>query len=284
LGKVAGSALNDAAKGLAVNGSNIYVVGSFYANVATFGTLTLTSSGTSDAFIAKLTETGADATFTWVQRVGGNLEDEASAVVVNGADVYVTGLFQSSSVVLGSTTFTNPFYGGAFRYNIFAAKLTDAGATSTYAWALSAIPASYITPATVAFSNGVFYIGGTGTSGSVFGSQQLISPGGGTCQFFAAIADRALLATTSAKLSSDPRVFPNPAMGSTTVQMPSITGVDHVALVLCDALGRTVFTTKLALPAAGLSYQLPLTGLASGVYALQLTAGGNSVVRRLVIE
>lgn len=283
-GKVAGGAQSDAARGLAVSGSNIYVVGSFYESVATFGTLTLTSSGTRDAFITKLTETGADATFTWAQRVGGNLEDEASAVVVNGADVYVTGTFQSSSVVLGSNTFTNAFYGGAFRYNIFAAKLTDAGATSTYAWALAALPAAYITPATVAFSNGIFYIGGTGTSGSVFGSQQLISPGGGTCQFFAAIADRALLATTSAKLDPNLRVFPNPATGSTTVQLPAIAGVDHVALVLSDALGRTVSTTKLALPAVGLSYQLPLAGLARGVYALQLTAGDNRVVRRLVVE
>ena len=106
---------------------NVYIVGLFSYSV-TFGSTTLNSAGGLDIFVAKWSS--ASNSFTWAQRVGSSGNELAQAVVVNGANVYVGGYFQSGSLNFGSIGLTN-----AGVNNLFVAKLTDAGNTSSWTWA-----------------------------------------------------------------------------------------------------------------------------------------------------
>src|SRR5262249_11831889 len=73
---------------------NIYVAGYFSGTVA-FGTITLTSAGGFDAYIAKMDPSGD---FTWVSQLGGASADYAYGVGVDDSgNVYATGSFTSSA-------------------------------------------------------------------------------------------------------------------------------------------------------------------------------------------
>ncbi|WP_031529885.1 hypothetical protein, partial [Dyadobacter crusticola] len=68
---------------------NVYVIGHIGAGTATFGALSITSAGGTDAFVTKLSPAGA---YQWVRRLGGPGEDATGAVDVDAAgNVYISG-------------------------------------------------------------------------------------------------------------------------------------------------------------------------------------------------
>ena len=78
-------------------------------------------------------------------------------------------------------------------------------------------------------------------------------------------------------------LYPNPAHASLAVQAaPS--AATHATLTLTDALGRRVRTHEISLPASGLRYELSLTGVPPGLYALRVRVGGADTTRRVVVE
>ena len=78
-------------------------------------------------------------------------------------------------------------------------------------------------------------------------------------------------------------LYPNPAHGSLAVQAaPSAAA--HATLTLTNALGQRVCSHEISLPASGLRYELNLAGVAPGLYALRVQAGGADTTRRVVVE
>ena len=90
--KSAGGFLKDEGHGVAVDSTgNIYVVGE-YEIQADFGTLKLTTSGGTNAFIAKMDGNGK---WLWVKQVGDSGDDLAYGVVVDKTNqIFVTGIFE----------------------------------------------------------------------------------------------------------------------------------------------------------------------------------------------
>jgi len=103
---------------------NCYITGGFYGTTS-FGDDSLTTSGQSDIFVARLTSGG---TWSWAKQAGSSLPDKGYGVAVDEAtgSVYVTGSFRDDAD-FGSTTLTDS--GGG---DIFFAKLSSSG---TWAWA-----------------------------------------------------------------------------------------------------------------------------------------------------
>src|SRR5262249_5822938 len=67
---------------------NLYTAGQF-AGTAKFGSLSLTSVGAQDGFVAKFNGSG---TFLWVRQLGGSLSDAAYSIQVDSAgNVYAAG-------------------------------------------------------------------------------------------------------------------------------------------------------------------------------------------------
>ena len=108
---------------------NVFVAGSFAANVLTIGTFTLSNFDTQnndDAFIAKLDNNG---NVQWLNGGAGSYMDEAYGVSTDaGGNAYLTGTFGSASIKFG--IYTSPLVSGD-SYDIFIVKY-DANGTEQW--------------------------------------------------------------------------------------------------------------------------------------------------------
>ncbi|MDO7850551.1 T9SS type A sorting domain-containing protein [Hymenobacter convexus] len=264
------------ANAVAVAGSNVYVAGRFVFRVA-FGSASFTSTGNLngyDAFVTKITDVGGTGSFAWTAVAGGPFSDYAAGVATSGANVYVTGGF-SNTCAFGNTSLTNV----GNNDNIFVTKLTDAGSTGSFAWAMPVGGAGPQLATSVAVDAGRrVYVGGDATLPVAFGSILLPATAGARVGFLASFADATTTGTGPGLAAARLAVYPNPAHGRASVQLPP--GAGPATLTVLDALGRPVRTQTTTNPSA----DLDLTGLAPGLYAVRVAAGGSSAIQRLVVE
>ena len=255
----------DYAQALAVSSTGVYVAGSFESPTAVFGPITLTNTGISNVFVAKLTDAGNTGSFVWAQRAGGTNEDYAYALAVKGTSVYVAGIFTSATVSFGTTTLTNASVNIA---DVFVAKLTDAGNTSSFAWAQQAGGTDDDYTTALALSGTSMYVVGYFVSPSAgFGVTTLPNTNyPGPLGFLASLTDPTLTATTPALPREPAALFPNPAHHAAPVP-----------LTLTDAQGRPV--RRYPAP-AGPEAALDLQGLPAGLYLLR----GAGPAQRLAVE
>ena len=91
------------------------------------------------------------------------------------------------------------------------------------------------------------------------------------------------LATRNEALAATVALYPSPAHQRFTLSVPA--GNLHAASArLLNALGQVVRTRQLNLPAAGGTTDFDVSNLAVGVYSLELRAGNDLVVKRVVVE
>ncbi|WP_210521789.1 NHL repeat-containing protein [Hymenobacter terricola] len=161
----AGGSGLDRACALAATATGEVVVGGQFAETAAFGLSQLVSHGGEDAFIARLTPTGA---WQWAIGAGSPENDETSALATNAAgDIYATGYF-SNGAQFGASVLT-----GRGMDDAFVGKLSSGGqwqwasaATSTYT--------AYGKGITVDPAGGVF-VTGAFWGNAQFGATQLTS-------------------------------------------------------------------------------------------------------------
>ncbi|MBF9142843.1 DUF4394 domain-containing protein [Hymenobacter properus] len=93
-----------------------------------------------------------------------------------------------------------------------------------------------------------------------------------------------VLATAPAALAKLATVHPNPAHGAATLLLPvALRGQQATNVSVVDNLGRTVLTRTLAAGTAE-TLELPLAGLAPGVYSVLARTAAGLVAKRLVVE
>lgn len=274
---------------LAVVGSSVYIAGTF-GSAATFGTVTFQRQGSNgtDVFVTKLTDASTSASFVWAQQAGGTTGyDFARALLVRGSNVYVAGDFYGVTGKFGALTLTNTDATGATR-DIYVTKLTDAGSTSSFTWALAAgYPDDNIGGPLVAVGSQLYLTGLMRGSLMNFGGLRLTNPvaaGGHYGGYIASLSDAVGLATTSATSIPVIEVFPNPAHASTQLRLPTSLGVKPTRLTLLDAMGRVVRTQTLIPSVTERTYELSLAGLVSGLYILRIEAAASGVTCRLVVN
>lgn len=123
----AGGSSYDYGEGIATDSlGNVYLTGFFY-ETATFGPHTLTSSGLTDTFAAKL---DTDGNFLWAVKAGGTTYDRGNSIAVDSVGkVYITGYF------VGTASFGIHSLLSSGVNDIFAAKLDSSG---NWLWAIKA--------------------------------------------------------------------------------------------------------------------------------------------------
>ena len=164
--------------GLAVNGNNIYLAGQIYGANITFGTTTLIGTGFS-GYIAKLTDAGSSASFTWAQLIDDNSAVFVEALTVSGNSVYVGGDFTGAALTIGSATALNSNASGDDGYVV---KLTDNGSTASYVWAkgIGEADGSSINVYGMSVSGSTVYLSGIFYGTVSFGTTSLTATGSGT--------------------------------------------------------------------------------------------------------
>ncbi len=105
-----------------------------------------------------------------------------------------------------------------------------------------------------------------------------------TGRFALVLRPAGALATASALSASTVSLFPNPAHGSFTVQLPPLAGQSAVQATLLNVLGQSVASRRIALTAAGAKADFDTRNLAPGVYVLRLAAAGQTIVQRVTVE
>jgi len=177
--KKAGGQSNDGGRSITVDDNgNSYVTGVFEGS-ATFGTTTLTSSGGSDIFVAKLDING---NWLWAKKAGGTDFDFGNSIAVDAnGNSYVTGYF-SGSANFGTTTLTSS---SEYYTEIYVAKLDING---NWLWAKQAGGTDCHDGYGIAVdANGNSYVTGYFKSNATFGTTTLTS--GGIYDIFVAKLD-----------------------------------------------------------------------------------------------
>jgi hypothetical protein len=102
---------------------NIYIAGSFHGNVLDLSSTVLnniSNDSTSDFFVVKYDSMG---NLLWALKNGGIDNDKAKSISVNSSgNIYIVGMFKSSSIIFGGSSITN----STTNYDeIFIAKLAS---------------------------------------------------------------------------------------------------------------------------------------------------------------
>ena len=145
---------------------NSYVTG-YFEGTATFGSDSLTSSGYSDIFVAKMDDRG---NWLWATQAGGNDDDNGNGIAVDYAgNSYVTGYFE------GTATFGSFSITSNGPRDIFVAKMDDSG---NWLWAIQAGGSNRDEGNAIAIDDaGNIYVTGYFRSTATFGSYSLTSNG-----------------------------------------------------------------------------------------------------------
>ena len=126
--QVAGSGSTDSVQSIEMDAlGHTYVCGYFY-NSATFGNTTLTSFGSYDIFVGRL----SNGMWDWVQKAGGSSSDQCQDIAVDdGGNITITGYYYSSS----TATFGSQSLSGRGSNDIFVSRLDSNG---NWLWTKSA--------------------------------------------------------------------------------------------------------------------------------------------------
>jgi len=252
-------------------GTALYLGGYTTSPTSTWGGTTLTTAGPSSGYVAKLTDTSAGLAFGWVQPVGSY----TAHLAVNGSNVYAAGYFVGTASFGPTTLISEGSREG------YVAKLVDAGTSGSVAWAQQSGGPGNDTNNTVAVgvSDKRLYVGGSVVPAAAFGSVVLLAPAGQSVATLATLTDPTILATAPAASAraGGLTLYPNPAHGRTTAQLPA--SAEQLPLLLYNAMGREVRRYP-APGSAATEAPLSLVGLAPGVYVLRCGASS----QRLLVE
>ena len=137
------------------------------------------------------------------------------ALATNGTSVFMTGTFEGT-IAFGTTTLTTGASGGR---NMFLCKLTDAGATSSFAWVQSATAMGV---GAMLLLGTKVYVAGNFYDTVAFGNLNITTPTNTPAAFLASLTDATLTATTASQGNLSFTLAPNPARTSTTVTLPAL--------------------------------------------------------------
>lgn len=258
----------DGVNSMVSTGNAVYLAASSSGATSTWGGTTLTHLSGPFGVVAKVSDTAAGLAIDWAQQLGGSTGAWAYQVAARGHNVYATGYF-GGTMTLGSTTLTSAGSG-----DIYVAHFVDQGSSASVSWVQQAGGIGPDTGYGIALNGSRVFVAGITTPPAAFGSLVVATPYQTPVAVLATIDDATSLATQPVAVAAKNYLYPNPAHGSATLQLPA--GAGSVALL--DALGREV--RRYAVPAGATELVLDLRGVPAGLYIVQ--GAGSS--RKLAVE
>ena len=249
---------------LAVDGAGTATVAGVLLETVDFGATTLTSAGSYDVFMARLSAAGQ---WTQAVRAGSPANDLAGAMTTDAAgNVFVAGLFGVYGTPNQSTTAT---FGplqiiSTGRYDVFVAALSPTGQ-----W-VQAVRAggqgNDVASAIAVDTEGNVVVAGSCNSPASFGAVTLSGATNYPMAFVARFGNTTVLATHAAAPATDFTLAPNP-----TTSLVRLTWAETIPtsrpVQLFDALGREL--RRQQLPARATAATLDVAGLTPGFYLVR---------------
>lgn len=166
--------MDERAFSVAVDASgNAYITGMYSSPTLSFDGVTITNAGIENIFLAKY---DANGNIKWAKSTGGTSHDWGYSVAVDtSGNIYLTGVFQSPTIIFGTTTLTNLDNTSNFT-DLFLAKYDSLGNVlwanktggTNYDWAMAV---------TVDASNKVILTGNFYSPSITFGSNTFTNSG-----------------------------------------------------------------------------------------------------------
>ncbi|MBI3511646.1 MAG: T9SS type A sorting domain-containing protein [Bacteroidetes bacterium] len=164
---------------------NGYFTGDYSSASITFGSITLTNSGTDDVFLFKTNPAG---NILWAKKFGSNGDDVGYKLAADASgNILLTGYFSSNSIQFGNFTLTNENQ-NSYLYDVFVAKLDTAG-NILWAKSFGGSGQDYCSGITSDANDNIFLSGYFGSSSIAIGNTTLTNTSGN--QVFLAKMDAA---------------------------------------------------------------------------------------------
>ncbi len=168
-----GDGAGAAGEGISINtdlSGNVFATGAFQSPTITFGTYTLTNTGSTDVFLVKYDSNG---NVLWAKSAVGNYIDYPWSVCTDpSGNVIITGGYSSPTITFGTYTLTNLSAGA---YNIFIVKYDTNG---NVLWAKSEGSTSEAATSVCTNTTGeIFVTGWFGSPTVTFGTYTLTNSG-----------------------------------------------------------------------------------------------------------
>ena len=148
---------------------NIYITSCFSTHTMSIGTYTLTNtsiSDTNDIYIAKYNASGSPM---WATSIGGTGNDNGFGITATGTGkIYITGEFNSPSVIVGSSTINDPYY--ASEPFAYIAEFSATTGSPLWAQAAGGPHGAFSVGVACDVSGNVYMTGGFGDTSINFGS------------------------------------------------------------------------------------------------------------------
>jgi len=213
---------------------NAYITGWYRSPVFTLGTYTLSNSGMSDAFVAKVDPAGQ---CLWLRGASGSSFDNGTAIATDSAgNCFVLGGFYSGTLNFGTSSLTN----GTNSENIFVASYNTMG---TLQWASAAGGGSADYGAGIVANMGGSTICGNYRSAAFNLGSITLTDSTFYSEGFLARVDNTMRTTLNSYVKNGSSIFPNPTNGSFTVISKE---ADH--LEVRNLLGATVYSNSFTGP------------------------------------
>jgi hypothetical protein len=255
---------------------NIFITGEFTSPTVSFGSTTLTNSGslaTSDIYIVKYDPSG---NVLWAKSAGEKMNDFGYDLSSDASgNVIITGGFASSSITFGATTLTK--IGGSLAYynDFFVVKYDPSGNTlwaksaggtgNDFGWAVSTDVIGNI------LVTGIF------DSPTITFGATTLTRSGGSDMFVAKLSSSTGLETFSKNTAM--LISPNPFNNSTLIQLPE--SVQNADIIVSDLLGKKILSKKFS----GKEYLLEKGSMSPGVYFVHISDAQHQYpVTKIVVQ
>lgn len=261
---------NDSGNGIMSKGGNdIYTTGKFEGQVV-FGSDTLMSYGSSDAFTIK--QDGGNSNVLWAKRAGGTGYDASNALSYDAlGNIYTAGQF-SGVIVLNGVT----YYGSGVA-DAYMARMNDA--TGQVSWGMQFGGAGAdICSGLARDASGSIYVTGAFQLSSLF--ENITMAAAGNSDVFTLKLNAGIVGLNRNVLRPyELKVSPNPFDNELQMSLGT-TATSAYTVTITDVSGRKVTELKENKP----EIILDLGGLNAGIYYLSLSDGSNAPVTRKVIK
>lgn len=269
--KAMGGPGNDTGNGITMNtDGSVYVTGKF-EGISVFGTSTLTSEGSADAFVIKADP--ASGSIVWIKQLGDQGYEQANSITHDASgNLFITGQYNG---IINFDTLSFTSKGNA---DIFIVKMSPA--TKSILWAASmggnSVDSGYNISGD---ANGNVYCTGS-FQGNADLQNYALSAKGTNDIFIVKMNGLTVNLNENPLIENLIQLRPNPFNEKLTLSF--ITNItESVEVEIRDIMGKTVFFTS----SNDTQLVLELSDLASGVYFLSLIRkNGYSEIKKIIKE